>query len=377
MITMTAGFLTKLQAQHNQPRIRFTYDGSNYDAYVLGISQLRRDAKLSTGIVTVRVANADQQWNNFISDLTDLGLVSAVKLYFLGDSEYLPLFSGKVEKVEYAGAETILSIRDRLAEMMEIPIGSGGSPVSTYYGTSVNPASLVWDILTNASYGNLDDTESTANTDIDYAAWSAWHTTYCAGQNFKVAARLTGQTIRTVLQEVAYLTSSEISINADGKLDFHPPYNTGTGMSFNASTAKPIDLSISKEDICNQIQFFFGYDPPNDSWDGTYTDNTSNDASTSQSTYGVKRVTEEGKVVWHANQTSANNACEQVLNNWAWPVKEISISGMMKGYVCEIGDVITVTEPLKGLSNASVRIEEIPAIRIPDGTIDIVGRITS
>ncbi len=53
-------------------------------------------------------------------------------------------------------------------------LGSGQAPVDYFSGIAKNSAQLVWDILT--IYGGLDNTASSANTDIDYDAWSDWNT---------------------------------------------------------------------------------------------------------------------------------------------------------------------------------------------------------
>ena len=344
----------------------------DYDSYVIAVSEIRRDARLSTGSLTIRLANTDGQWNNFISTLTDIGKPVRVQLYWDGDTEYLNLFAGKIEDVDYVGAECILKVKDKFADLMEVEVGSGQSPVQTYAGLTISPGDLAWALLTDDTINDqaLDDTADATNIDIDYAAWSAWDS-YCDGRSFELRARITGQTIRHLLSEIAYLTDSYISVNADGKLDFHPTFNTATGQAFTVSNCLEIDLDIDMRDICNKFQCFYNYNAYSDFWPASYTDTD----STSQTNYGKRSVVEEGKVIWHADQTSADNMTEDKMTNWKNPIKYGKITTNAKGLLTEIGDEVTVTESLKGLSSGTLRIEAIESIRIPELTVSMIGRI--
>lgn len=374
MISVTGGYKTKLESQANLPRIRFVFDGSNYDSYVESVSSLRRDARLTSGTAIVQVANTDQTWNIFESTLTNFGKTAELRLYFSGDSEYIAYFTGTVEKVRYEDASAYLYIRDKTAEMLEIPLGSGLSPVVAMYdplGPEVcyNPADMVWDLLT--VYGGLDATASSANVDIDYDAWSDWYDD-CDTKNYCLRARFTGHSIRSALLAIAHRSNSYIWVNHAGKFDFAPPYSSA-GQTFGTGDSTKVDLEISKEDILNDLIVYYGYQPAHATWTGTQTD----DDAASKAAYGDKGYTEESRIIWHHNVGSALSDAVYKVIGYKWPIKHILLETTMKGFVTEIGDIITVTESLKGLSNESVRIIEITSLNLTDGTTLLKGIMTT
>lgn len=350
---------------------------TTYDSYVDSVSSLRRDTSLSSGTAVVKVTNIDQTWNIFESDLTNFGKTAQLKLFFSGDSEYITYFTGTVEKVVYKDAFAFLYIRDKMASTLEIPLQSGQYPVEIYdpIGEEVcfNPADLVWKILVD--FGGLDDTVGVGNVDIDYDTWVAWHDDCVAGaKNYCLRARFTGHSIRSALLAIANRSNSYIWVNNEDKFSFAPPYDAA-GQTFSVSDCKEIDLDISKEGLMNDCIVYYGYQPnvgPS-TWTGTQSD----DDAGSKTAYGDREFTEESRVVWHWNVSSALSDAVYKILGYKNPIKYILLEATMKGFITEIADEVTVTESLKGLSSETVRIIEIASLDLTEGTVMLKGIMTT
>ena len=87
----SAAFITKCQAQHEHPRIRFKYNTIDHSEYLLSVSNLRRDWNLSQGMATITVRNTDAHWDIFLTTHTELRKKVSLELYFDGLAEYLLL----------------------------------------------------------------------------------------------------------------------------------------------------------------------------------------------------------------------------------------------------------------------------------------------
>ena len=134
----TANFTARLRAQVNHPRLRFVYDGTNYDnSRILSVSNIHRDKNLSIGFLTITLENSDETFNYPITN--NLGLyenaltnpiTATLQLYFSDLAEYITLFTGRVERIDYEGKVAIFHIRDRLAQILDRPVGDSVTPIA-------------------------------------------------------------------------------------------------------------------------------------------------------------------------------------------------------------------------------------------------------
>lgn len=347
---LSAGFITKLNSQGNEPAIRFTFDGSNYDAYVWNIGTIHRDDQLNTGVAVVKVSNSDGTWNAFYSTLTEMGKAASVSLYWVGDAVYMPLVTGIVFDVKFRDPDAFIYIKDRFASLLKHPLGSGQAPVDYFSGPAKNSAALVWDILT--VYGGLDNTASSANTDIDYDAWSDWNT---AMGSFALKARFTGQSIRSALLTIARLSTSMIWIDNTGKFNFAPNFTVGE--TFTTSTFKKLDVDISLNNLVNNYDVYYTYDPTAPSWGPS--PYAGNDAA-SESNYGAQTHSIEDRTVWHNTLASATAGSNLFLGKYSDPlIVAIIDSPFFKHYRTDVGDRITLTQAFKGISTDNFRIQAV------------------
>lgn len=431
---------------------------ATYGSYIESVSLIKRDAELTCGTATVKVVNTDQTWNMFESNPRILGKTARLQLYFSGDSEYMTLFTGTVEKAEFKGSSVILYIRDKMYKVLKTRLGSGEIPVT--FADLSNPADIVWRILTHANYGNLDGLTDVKNVDINYGAnaadpggwlaWKAWTTsTYTA-----LEVRFPGTTVQAALLAIARQSNSYIWVNNEGKFSFSPLYDTSV-QAFDLSNCHYIDLTPSVDDLLVRYVQWYDRDFGTDIWvphpplpwetnpyiaewkkitadtiafhenapaADTITDTDSGfvnagfeagdrvvvsgsamnnntftigsvvagtitlistddltaaiagpDITIRQADFDIVEYIDELKIVTHRNYNSAMGCAEYKVADYADPIKWVFIHATMKGYLTEIGDEVSVTESLKGLSNDTVRIVEITSLNLIDGTVLLMG----
>lgn len=349
---LPAGFITKLESQDNLPKIRFTYDGTNYDEYVWNIGTIHRDDQLNTGISVVKATNSDGTWSTeFYDTVANMGNAASVSLYWSGDSVFMPLVTGIVFDVKFRDPDAFIYIKDRFANLLKFPLGSGQDIIDYFSGPAKNAADLVWDILT--INGGLDSTASTANTDIDYTAWLAWRV---AMTLFELKARFTGQSIRSALLTIARLTTSMIWIDNTGKFNFAPNFTVGE--TFTTSTFRTVDVDISMENVINNYDVHYGYDANNPGWNaaGPF---AGNDAG-SETNFGPQTHVIEDRTVWHDTVASATQGSNLFLGKYADPlIIALPDSPFFYHYRTDVGDVITLTQSFKGISTDNFRIQSL------------------
>lgn len=350
---LSAPFITKLQSQSNIPLIRFTVGGSDYDEYVQKVGTIHRDDQLNTGVCMVKVSNADDTWSAlFYDDLTNMGAAASISLYWSGDAEYMPLMTGVVFDVKFRDPDCYIYIKDRFSNLLKHPLGSGQNPLEKF-SVSQTPPTLVWDILTDE--GGLDDTANDTNTDIDWDSFTQW----AAGawmSDIDVRARFTGQSIRSALLTVARLTTSMIWMDNTGKFRFAPNFTTGETMT--VSTFLKLDIDISMENLINNYDVYYGYDPAVPGWGsgGVY---NGNDAG-SESDYGATTHVIEDRTVWHDDAASAEAGSDVFLAKYADPLVVANIAcPSLNHFRTDVGDLITVTQAFKGISSDTFRLQAV------------------
>jgi len=351
---LSAGFITKLQAQSNMPLIRFTYDGSNFDEYVWNIGTIHRDDQLNTGVSVVKASNADGTWSTeFYDTLSNMGNAASVSLYWSGDAVFMPLVTGIVFDVKFRDPDAFIYIKDRFASLLKFPLGSGQSPLSVFASSGQTAAVMAWEILT--THGGLDNTANDTNTDIDWDSWVDWAANaQIASTDLK--ALFTGQSIRSALLTIARLTTSMIWIDNTGKFAFAPNFTVGD--TFTTSTFKTVDVDISMENIINNYDVEYGWDPTNRAW-STAGPFAGNDAG-SESDFGAQTHVIEDRTIWHTTSASASAASTLFLAKYADPlVVALPMGPSFYHYRTDVGDLITLTQAFKGISGDTFRMQSV------------------
>ncbi len=287
MKTMSAFWQTWMVKQQLNLVRKFVYDSVHETTRLENFGSIVRSSDLIvSGGTVVGLINTAQYWNKFLSDKSNLRKTATLQLgigientiaragvaragitvanltalkagsvissgkFVPMAGEWLDILTGWGDDPIFVETSVSVAIRDKFAGLFEKTIGSKDSPVD-YYTSAYNPADLAWDIL--VSHGGLDSTASTANTDIDYTAWSTWKTA-CSTANLSLSGRLTGETIREAMELIRDLTNSDISVDGSGLVTFlrrAKGVASGTERSFNTTNAADFVVKLDDSKIVN------------------------------------------------------------------------------------------------------------------------------
>jgi hypothetical protein len=221
-----------------------------------------------------------------------------------------------------------------------------------YFHSSYNPADLAWTILT--TYGGLDTTASSANTDIDYDLWVAWKS-YCTTFQYSIQGHFTGETIEELLIKIARITDSMIYVTGAGKIGFR---------IFIEDTTSPTDITrddllefprvfIDSSELMNYLTVYYGYNPANQIWTSSHIAQNSQ----SQTDFGLFTLQEKDVVVWHSGYYSAEAYAVKKLDREKEPVGKGECLLPLKGFTTGVGRGLDITEAFRGFTNKGLRIE--------------------
>ena len=330
----TAAFVDQCMAKYASPRIVFTHDGTDYSAYVLDVSEIRRDSTLTAGRAVVTLYNGTGTFNDFMSDVYAIYKTVVIALTFSGLGENLNLFTGQVEAVRFEGELVVLTCRDYISKCLEKTIGSGQEVIDFTEDPLLN-SELVWQLLTD--YAVLDSVESTDNTDIDYDAFTTWGTSIDA--KFDLKARFTGMSVRNALLKIADLTESVFWVNGAGKVDFGATDVLGDNRAYSQDYVLDKNLDVTFDGRVNDYKVNYGFDPDTDQWDG----------ETGLLIWGygpfeyLQELVEEDRNVWHVSKVSADYCANEKLDRVGYQIRRWTIKTALLGYCEDICEIITLT----------------------------------
>jgi hypothetical protein len=385
MQTIPAPLQTRFEKQNSKPERIFEYKTVDKSGQVEKWSSISRRAdKITSGNVTLAVQNTDKAWNDILANpqnhLDELG---EIKIGYTSIG-YMTLFKGKLEKPDFHNRLSVsLSFRDRISYFTKKRVGSSQSPADYYSASSYtvfgdddwssgrNPAHLLWHLLT--FWGGLDNTESVANTDIDWNKFETYRI-LMDSQAYLIQAQLKGDTLESVLREFYGITLSTVFSEADGKVvcKFWLGQDTADVQSYSSAKWKDLPMDkIERMKIVNKYIVYYGYDPSAD----TFTGSETRDDATSISDYGLFDKTLEGKKIWHYSSASAINVAERLLADTKDPFEEVEFTSFLLAYRQQLWDALKLTDTFYGWTDRGFRIENLN-YNINDGTIKIFGRLT-
>lgn len=386
MQTIPAGLQTEFEKQKSLPERKFEYktvDKSDYVETWASIS--RRADKVTSGNVSLAVQNSDKSWNDILANPQNhlLG-VGEIKIGYTAIA-FMTLFKGKLEKPDFKSKEAVgLVFRDRISYFTKKRVGSSQSPADYYSASSYtvfgdsdwssgrNPAHLLWHLLT--FWGGLDNTESAANTDIDWDKFVEFRNILDL-INIRIQAQIKGDYLSSILIELGELTLSTFFSEANGKIvcKFWLGQETRDTQSYDNTKWEDLPTDkMERFEIINKYIVHHGYNPATDTFGGFI---TKQDA-TSQSLYGLFDKTFEGKKIWHYNSTSANVFAERILGDTKDPLELVEFTSFLLAYRQQLWDALKLTETFYGWIDEGFRIENLN-YNINDGTVKIFGRLTS
>lgn len=272
-------------------------------------------------------------------------------------NEKIELYTGYVESAEFGYLEktVTLNCKDRISTLLENPVQdtTGGTPEPAIYNYisvfSVRNlphvlSAIVFDLLT--TYGNLDNTMGTGNTDIDFASWQAWAAVVDDGgyDIYDICVFANGESVKTILLKIAKLTESIFYVGGAGKVKFKASLQAVVGQTYSKSDLAALPYQTSMEDRINFIYCKYGYDPEYDVFNsdgaGVVTDSENYGPSDEPWTYNVE--INDDRVVSHNSTASAELYMNEKLNRTAPPPRLFAVKSDLLGFVEELGNDITM-----------------------------------
>lgn len=345
---------------HNVAKIDvYFYLNNELITGVKSVSQIRRDSDLSAGELVVVVENTDGDLDDLVADYATTPHYGYVQLGFENEIEVLNIYTGVLEYVRFLDHEATveLTFKDKLSRLLNITIGDGENPVRIGHDAIGNAADVAWTILTD--YGLLDDTESTANTDIDYAWFQTWEGIMLVGGGaldpYRLETYFTSQSCGSALKKLCDLTESVMWTNSDGKIRFSHPLMATTGQSYTVSKLFGRILELTTDERMGSFTCYYGYDPDTDEWAGN--------VPIYSSTYGLLDYNpifiEQDRTMWHQTQASATRFVNECDDRIGYPSKRFELNTGLTGFLEDIGNQAAVVDAIYPAGQANAIIEEL------------------
>jgi len=279
----------------------------------------------------------------------------------VGD-EFVEVFKGNINRLSYGAGDLSLSVIDKWDQLTKRIIGDRETPVIY---TSVSIADLAW--VLPVTFGGLDATFNSANTDLDFASWAAWKA-IIDGDSIIVSTNFEGQKVSEALAKIGKMTDSAIFIDENNKIKFNRFTLVNTNvLDLNGDNLLKVGLDIDESNVFNDMTVNFDWDVTSRYYKGTV--NWVN--TTAVSSFGVIQDTYEDNVIWFVNSSSAINYAQRVVTRTGVPYDEVQAESTLYGLPIQIGETINVSHPVPSVS-AGYRITG-KQIDLNKGSIKFIG----
>lgn len=382
MISVDPATRIRLSDQALTPKRKFIFNSVDETGSVLSFPSISRSSdQITAGVAVVDVFNGNKYWNKIKANIsTYLHKTGLIQMEISNsDSQYLnmwghkkwgalkwykgeafSIFTGKLEDISFNDDLAYLTFKDKMGYIFERTIGSEDAPIDFYtaagwltrnYSSGINPADMIWYLMTDDDLGGLDDTASTANVDINYTQWLYWKAQMTTlGTLLK--GNFTGQTIGEIITEVARLSHSTIYSEGDGLIYCRYWYNIvdpGGAGDFDTDNifSKP-KLSLNVSDVINRVTVYYGYNPVTGAWTN-YRDKITTaglEDTTSQGLYGIREEVYSNTSVWLIDAATADAFGQRIILWDKDPKQELEFDTGIMGFIHQLSDALRVNYPL-------------------------------
>ena len=219
---------------------------------------------------------------------------------------------------------------------------------------------MVWIILTNSHYCDLDD-----NVDIDYTSFLAWVADVDAVYDIGVVAE--GQTCGDVLMKIAQMTESVFWGGGEGKVKFMTGRTPGPApwpLYTNEMLTFP-EMRVAMEDRVNSITCKWRYTPDTDTWlsdtSGVWVASSNVEPTNVPYTYTSDII--DDRTVFHNSVASATAYTTARLIRTAAPPRYFTITTQLLGFSEDVRSDIALQDLYVGTyDNIPIQINEITYI---------------
>lgn len=319
--------------------------GGQDDASGLGNHlKINSGGNQDTGIYYDPVLYPNSYYDGFRYDFTEVNC----NLVGIAQISTLSLLKGTITAYQYEGSKVRLTIQDKFKAFEERIVGTSDAPVD-YTGSNHLASDIAWYLCT--SFGGLDTTKSTANTDIDYTSFSAWAAIF-SGDSVFCEGIFKGVKVTEALRKIAKMTKSAI-YQEENKL-FFQRFVEVDSQSIYIDKSKYINLKTETniKDITNKQYVFAGYDTTSRYHSITVV--SSNEPSVNS--FGIFENKIQDTSLWYVGSASATNLAERVTVSEGEPYEKVTAKTALFGAIAQIGDTLYIDDPSIGMDNEVFRV---------------------
>jgi len=357
---LTPFFLEK-QAQTNPSSIvrQFTFNNSIFTDRVTQFPSISRTYKdVVAQSFTINVENASQLFNEILQDRTKFRQEGEVNYGYQFNSSHIDfacIGKGKLTNADYEEGEATLTFKNQMELLSEQRISTDVTSQQgvSYVGSEWNPADLTFDILTTNSYGaNLDNTQSTANTDIHWESFTNWKNSL-GSESIVVNGFFPYETnYVNALQSIAEITDSAIYVEANNQIYF---IRNITGVeSFSATVVDSDIINIRTMgdafDMCNEYTVPVSFTVTSNAVTG-FNNTISFENTASVNSFGKISKQPTTKFIWYVNSASALNLAQRIVQRRREPEVAITITTPIKYLQQQLGDLIYISHDALGIQD--------------------------
>lgn len=352
---VSSDFLVEIEKKTPLVARRFTIGTSDYTSYVTRWPKItKRWNDIRPINVAITLSNEDQAFDFFIDEPYKMSTETKIEFGVPwsvesvgGTDEYLTLHEGKISNVKYTRSGCTLSVVDKIKPFAERVLGDEDTPLD-YTGSDYLPSDLAWYWAT--SYGGLDTTKSTANTDIDYDDFSNWAEVFSAS-SILCQAYFKGTRLNEAFRKLGRITRSSIYVE-DGKLRFARYTETSSiVLALGSDPIKSVNGFIDDKQIINKHITFAGYNVNSE----TYSIVVNDEDSTSVNTYGLREQIEKDANIWYVNSDSAIDLSQRIVLTQKNPYLQLDLKTTAAPITRFIGDLMTFQFNKLGIGSGAAR----------------------
>ena len=357
---LTPHFLNE-QRQTNPRSIvkRFSFINSDMSDRVVKYLPVKRSYKdVVSKPFTLIVENASQLFNEFIQNRTKFRQEGELNFgYQFNPSiiDFACIGKGELINADYGESQTTLQFRDRLDILAQkrVSTDTTSNLGASFVGSNYNPADITFEILTANSYGaKLDNTTSTANTDIDYQSWLDWKNTLGSESIVVQAFFAHGENYVQALQGIAETTDAAIYVEANNKIVFRRNLVGVESFSAVVSDTDVIKFSAKADayDMCNQYSVPVSFAVQSNQVVGPASTIVRQNA-TSINSFGVIEKEKTLNSMWYVDAAGANNLGDRIVFRRKEPEVSLTITTPIKYLQQQLGDIMFVNLDEVGISD--------------------------
>lgn len=356
---LTPFFLNEQKSTNPRSIVKqFTFNNSIFTDRVVSfpvINQTYKDV-VAEGYNIV-LENASKLMNEIIEDRTKFRQEGEINYGYQFNPSHIDfacIGKGKLINADYIDGQTTLNFKNQMDRLSEINISTDTTSQqgATFVGSTWNPADLTFDILTSNSYGaKLDNTTSTANTDINYTSWLNWKNSLGSESIVSNAFFPFETNYVSALQNIAEITDSAIYVEADNKIFFIRNITGVESFSATVTNSDIIDIQAKGDanDMCNQFTVPISFTVTSNSVTG-FRQTISFENTASVNSFGRIAKQPTNNLIWYVDSGSALNLAQRIVGRRRQPELALTITTPIKFLQQQLGDLIYVTHDALNLN---------------------------